>query len=70
MFDKHGWWREVFVAQLAELSFMTPEIPSLNPDIGNFIFPSIVFDKLYRQDENKKEKEAGNGPFFKRCRCI
>ena len=56
--------RAVVVAQLAEQSLMTPEIRSLNPDIGNENFQMYICQLLFRKDKNK-EKEAGNGPFKK-----
>ena len=48
----------LLVAQLAERSFPTPEIRSLNPNINKVL---STYCKLIRKDVNK-EKEAGNGP--------
>ena len=52
------------VAQLVEQLLLTPEVRGLNPVIGEILM-NIVYCQLYRKDENK-EKEAGNGPFYKK----
>ena len=48
------------MAQLVEPSLSTPEIRSLNPNIGKVLSPNC---KLNRKDENKEE-EAMNAPSF------
>ena len=53
------------MAQLAERSLMIPEDPGSNPVIGNFYLNIYLLLIVCRKDENK-EKEAGNGPFFKK----
>jgi len=53
------------VAQLAERSLMIPEDPGSNPVIGNFYLNIYLLLTVCRKDENK-EKEAENGPFFKK----
>ena len=58
--------RAMVVAQLTERSL--PEIHSLNPDIGN-ISNVFICQLLSRKDENI-EKEAGNGPIFKRFKIL
>ena len=58
----------VVVAQLAERSLPTPEIPGSNPDIGN-ITNVFICQLLSSKDENK-EKEAGNGPLKKEYTTI
>ena len=55
----------VVVAQLAEQSFLSPEICGSNPNISNEIFRTYICQLLSRKDGNK-EKEAGNGPFKKK----
>ena len=57
----------VVVAQLVERSLPTPEICGLNPGIGKFFINQIIYQVYHRKDENK-EKEAGNGPSFKKGR--
>ena len=57
--------REVVVAQLAERSPTIPEDPGSNPVIGNFYLNIYLLLTVCRKDENK-EKEAENGPFFKK----
>ena len=53
------------VGQLADRSLPTPEIRSLNPDIGNEDISNVIICQLqYRKDKNK-EKMAGNGPLQK-----
>ena len=47
---------------MLEQSISTPEICGSNPNIGKFYLPIV---QLNRKDENE-EKEAGNGPFFKK----
>ena len=49
------------MAQIVERSLPPPEVRGSNPVIGNL----FVYCQLYSKDENK-EKEAGNGPFFKK----
>ena len=56
---------EVVVAQLAERSLMIPEDPGSNPVIGNFYLGICLLLTVCRRDENK-EKEAENGPYFKK----
>ena len=70
------WFKTVFikiaflgsgcVAQLVERSLSIPEVRGSNPVIGkNLLISNIcVLSTVYWKDENK-EKEAGNGPFFK-----
>ena len=58
--------RAVVVAQLVERSLLTPEIRSLNPNIGK-VLPTNC--KLNVKDENK-EKEAGNGPSLKKLSVL
>ena len=53
------------VAQLAERSPTIPEDPGSNPVIGNFYLNIYLLLTVCRKDENK-EKEAENGPFFKK----
>ena len=55
------------VAQLVEWSLPIPEIRGLNPVIGKNLFISNIClpSTVYWKDENK-EKETGNGPFFKK----
>ena len=54
------------VAQLVEQLLPIPEVRGSNPVIGNKLFKLNIclLPTVYRTDENK-EKEAGNGPFFK-----
>ena len=57
----------VVVAQLAERSLPIPENPGMDVRIqssATFI-EHLLTDNCLRKDENK-EKEAGNGPFFKK----
>ena len=58
---------EVVVAQLVERSLPIPEVRGLSPVIGKNLLISNIFilSTVYWKDENK-EKEAGNGPFFKK----
>ena len=55
------------VAQLVERSLPIPEVWSSNPVIGKnlFILNICLLSTVYWKDENK-EKEARNGPFFKK----
>ena len=55
------------VAQLVEQSLPLPEVCGLNPVIGKnlFILNICLLSTVYWKDENK-EKEAGDGPFFKK----
>ena len=53
------------MAQLAERSPMIQEDPGLNPVIGNFYLNIYLQLTVCSKDENK-EKEAENGPFFKK----
>ena len=58
--NKHSW--EVVVAQLVEWSLPIPEVCGSNPITSKvFIEYSLLSTVLKRR---KKEKEAGNGPFF------
>ena len=55
------------LAQLVERSLPIPEIRGSNPVIGKNLFKNWTFvncQLCIEKDENK-EKEAGNGPFFK-----
>ena len=55
------------MAQLVDRLLPIPEVRGLNPVIGKtlFILNICLLSTVYRKDENK-EKEAGNGPFFKK----
>ena len=53
------------MAQLAERSLMIPVDPGSNPVIGNFYLNIYLLLTVCRKDENK-EKEAENGPTFKK----
>ena len=55
-------------AQLVERLLPIPEVRGSNPVIGKIVL-NIVYCQLYWKDENK-EKEAGNGPFFKKNQSI
>ena len=55
--------REVVEAQLVERSLPTHEIRGSNPVLGKLYIP--IYCQLHWKDENK-EKEAGNGQFFKK----
>ena len=52
------------VAQLAEQSFLTPEIRSSNPnlDMSNYL---LMCQLYYTEKDEDKEKQAGIGPLFK-----
>ena len=69
MFDKcpltcMSW--AVAVAQLAERSLLISQIRNSNPDNGKIYRTIIIHCQLYCIEKTKiKEKEAGNGPFFK-----
>ena len=52
----------VVLSQLTARSLPIPEDPGSNPIIGNFIEQLFT---VCRKDENK-DKEAHNGPFFKK----
>ena len=54
------------VAQLVEQSLLIPEIRGSHPLIGKnlYILKICFLSTVYLKDENK-EKDAGNGPFFK-----
>ena len=54
----------VVVAQLVERSPLSPEIRGSNPVIGKLL-SNICLLSTVSKDENK-EKECGNGPFFKK----
>ena len=54
----------MFVAELVERSLPIPEVCGSNPVIGKKLFIWNIC-LLSRNDENK-EKEAGDGPFFKK----
>ena len=58
-----------FVAQLVELLLPISEAHGSNPVIGkkNSILNICLLSTVYWKDENK-EKDAGNGPFFKKDR--
>ena len=55
------------VAQLVERLLPIPEVRGSNPVIGKNLFKLNIslLSTLYWKDENK-EKEAGNGPLFKK----
>ena len=55
------------MAQLVERLLLIPEVRGSNPVIGKKIFKSNIglLSTVYCKDKNK-EKEAGNGPFFKK----
>ena len=58
----------VVVAQLVERLLPIPQVRGSNPVIGKKLFKlniSLLLSTVYWRDENK-EKEAGNGPFFKK----
>ena len=56
----------VVVAQLAERSLPILEVRGSNTDTGKF-YRTFIYCQLYRFEKTKiKEKEAGNGPFFKK----
>ena len=64
---KKSWNRAVVVAQLAEQSLPIPVVRGSNPVIGKnlFIYWRFVCCQLCIEINENKEKEAGNGPFFK-----
>ena len=43
-----------------------PEDPGSIPVIGNFYLNIYLLLTVCRKDENKRKKEAWNGPFFKK----
>ena len=56
------------VAQLVERSLPIPEVRGSNPVIGKkfiYILNICLLSTVYWKDKNK-EKEARNGPFFKK----
>ena len=56
----------VVVDQLAERSLRIPEVCGSNPDTVNF-YRTLIYCQLYSIEKKKiKEKESGNGPFFKK----
>ena len=64
-------YRAVVVAQLVERSLPIPEVHGSNSVIGKnlFILNICLLSTVYWKDENK-EKEAGDGPFFKKVTTI
>ena len=61
----------VVVAQLAERSLPIPEVRGSNPDNGKFYRTFIIYCQLYCIEKTKiKEKEARNGPVFKKTVVI
>ena len=54
------------VAQLVERSLPIPEVRGSNPVISKYLFilNICLLSNVYWKDKNK-EKEAGNGPFWK-----
>ena len=57
--------RAVVIAQLVELSLLTPEIRGSNPNIGLILSTKCTFKKE-KTKIKLKEKEAGNGPSLKK----
>ena len=57
----------VVVAELVELLLPILEVHRSNPVIGKLLYGKFVYCQLYWKDENK-EKEAGNGPLFKKMK--
>ena len=57
------------VAQLVERSLSIPEVRGSNPVIGKNLNWTLSVKCTYWKDENK-EKEAANGPFFKKSNPI
>ena len=55
--NNDNFWAMV-VAQLAEQLLPTPEIPSLNPDIGNEIFFERISVNCYPEKTNIVEKKT------------
>ena len=53
-----------YVAQLVERLLPTPEVLSSKPVIGKFIYLTFTVNCIEKTKIN--EKEAGNGPFFKK----
>ena len=51
----------MIVAQLVELSLLTPEIRGSNPDISE-----ILSTNCTKENTSNIEKEAENGPSFKK----
>ena len=62
----------VVVAQKVKRSLLLPEVLGSNPDIGEFLYWSIIYCELYyiEKTKRKKEKEAGIGPFLKTTSCV
>ena len=52
------------VAQLVERSPPTPEVPGSNQSSAKFILNIHLLQTVLKK--RKKEKVAGNGPFFKK----
>ena len=61
-------WGSGCVAQLVERSLPISEVRGSNPVIGKnlFILNICFLSTVYWKDENKRKKEAGNGPFLKK----
>ena len=53
------------MAQLVERSLPIPEVRGSNPVIGKIYIETIFYCQLQLK-RGKKEKEAGNDPFFKK----
>ena len=55
------------VAQKVDRLLLIPEVRGLNPVIGKYllILNICLLSTVYWKDENK-EKEAGNGPFYRK----
>ena len=57
--------RAVVFSQFAEQSLPIPEVRGSNADNGKF-YRTFIYCQLYCIEKTKtKEKEVGNGPFFK-----
>ena len=52
------------VAQLAKLSLPSPEVRGSNLVIGKVFIEYCLLSTVLKNED--KEKEAGNGPFFKK----
>ena len=59
---------EVVVAQLVEWS-LQPQRSTIQIQSSAKLKLNIVYGQLYRKDESEG-KEAGNGPFFKKCKRV
>ena len=55
----------VVVAQLVEYLLLTPEVRSSNPVIGKLLYWTFICLLSTVLKRKNKEKEAGNGSFFK-----